>query len=80
MNKSMDIKNRTRFGNEELENITSLFHSRSEDSSQPSSSSTTVEEPAARQVLELEREALALRRELQEARAKKEESDQRCLQ
>lgn len=59
------------------------FHvfNRNEDSSQPSSSSTNVEEGgAARQVLELEREALALRRELQEARAKKEESDQRCLQ
>ena len=43
--------------------------------------STSEENPsAARQVIELEREALALRRELQEARAKKEESDQKLHQ
>lgn len=35
---------------------------------------------AARQVLELEREALVLRKELQETRAKKEEADQKLLQ
>ncbi|KAF5274063.1 hypothetical protein FQR65_LT04461 [Abscondita terminalis] len=35
---------------------------------------------SARQVIELEREALVLRRELQDARAKKEEADQQLLQ
>lgn len=35
---------------------------------------------SARQVIELEREALQLRRELQDARAKKEESDQKFHQ
>ncbi|GJQ82546.1 hypothetical protein Trydic_g10241, partial [Trypoxylus dichotomus] len=44
----------------------------------PSSSAAQEEGPnSARQVIELEREALQLRRELQDARAKKEESDQK---
>lgn len=46
------------------------------------SSSNAIEEGAssARQVIELEREALQLRRELQDARAKKEESDYKLHQ
>lgn len=57
------------------------FAHRSEDGvAQPSPSSVEESSSAARQVLELEREALVLRRELQDARAKKEESDQRLVQ
>lgn len=46
------------------------------------SSTTTMEDntSTARQVLELERETLLLRRELQDARAKKDESDHKILQ
>ena len=54
-----------------------MFFSRSEESEEQ-----VTEDGAstARQVLELEREALVLRRELQETRAKKEEADQKLLQ
>lgn len=53
---------------------------RSEDSlSLPSSLNVDETSGSTKQVLELEREALQLRRDLQEARAKKEESDQRLI-
>lgn len=57
--------------------------SRSEDNIfLPTSSTAAMEDntSAARQVLELERETLLLRRELQDARAKKDESDHKILQ
>ncbi|XP_008193996.1 uncharacterized protein LOC103313188 isoform X1 [Tribolium castaneum] len=59
---------------EQLKNL-SVNNSRSEDAEEPSPEDGAT----ARQVLELEREALVLRRELQETRAKKEEADQKLL-
>lgn len=45
-----------------------------------SSLNTSAEKSiSARQVLDLEREALELRRELQDTRAKKDESDQKLM-
>lgn len=48
--------------------------------SEDTEDTSTEDGATARQVLELEREALVLRRELQETRAKKEEADQKLLQ
>lgn len=66
---------------EQLKNL-ALSHTRSDDSvSIPTYSNNADDGPnSARQVIELEREALLLRRELQDVRAKKEETDQKYIQ
>ncbi|XP_050305845.1 uncharacterized protein LOC126742992 [Anthonomus grandis grandis] len=68
---------------EQLKSLTVSNCSRSLDSTSAlnSSSLTLTDEKtkSARQVMDLEREALELRRELQDTRAKKEEADQKIL-
>lgn len=69
---------------EQLKSLTVSNVSRSDDSAIALNSSTLSlsdeKNKSARQVLDLEREALELRRELQDTRAKKEEADQKVLQ
>ncbi|KAF5271115.1 hypothetical protein FQA39_LY08253 [Lamprigera yunnana] len=62
---------------EQLRNLT-ISHNRSDDLSLLSNGDGIPN--SARQLIELEREALVLRRELQDARAKKEETDQKLIQ
>lgn len=67
---------------EQLKNL-ALTQTRSDDSaSVPTTYAANTDDGpnSARQVIELEREALVLRRELQDARAKKEETDKRFIQ
>ncbi|CAG9765819.1 unnamed protein product [Ceutorhynchus assimilis] len=69
---------------EQLKSLTICNNSRSDDTVNILNSSTLsgIDEKnkSARQVFDLEMEALELRRELQDARAKKEEADQKVLQ
>ncbi|KAK4884080.1 hypothetical protein RN001_000351 [Aquatica leii] len=66
---------------EQLKNLT-VSHNRSDDNVHLPILPANIDDGqnSARQVIELEREALVLRRELQDARAKKEETDQKLLQ
>ncbi|XP_066253551.1 rootletin [Euwallacea similis] len=66
---------------EQLKCLTVGGNTRSDDTSLNSSVLCLTDEKnkSARQVLDLEREALELRRELQDTRAKKEEADQKVL-
>ncbi|XP_030765728.1 uncharacterized protein LOC115889787 isoform X2 [Sitophilus oryzae] len=65
---------------EQLKSLTVSNNSRSDDSIILNTSLSEDKNKSARQVLDLEREALQLRRELQDTRAKKEEADHKLLQ